>query len=69
VLAACVEALYIDPTPAAVELTQHSDDENYLTDYIDGALHGAFAVDRTPDEVGEPLREAMIGKIRSSAPV
>lgn len=68
VLAACVQALRIDPTLAAVEMTQHSGDENYLADYIDGTLRGALGVDWTPDEVGKPLREAMIEKIRSSAP-
>jgi phenylpyruvate tautomerase PptA (4-oxalocrotonate tautomerase family) len=67
VMAACVEALGIDPTLAAVEMTQHSGDENYLEDYVDGVLRGGLGVDWTPDEVGKPLRQAMIEKMRASA--
>ena len=67
VMAACVAALRIDPTLASVEMTQHSGDENYLEDYIEGVLRGGLGVDWTPDEVGKPLRQAMIEKLRASA--
>jgi phenylpyruvate tautomerase PptA (4-oxalocrotonate tautomerase family) len=68
VLAACVETLGIDPTLAAVEMTQHSGDEIYLADYVDGVLRGALGVDWAPNEVGNPLRESMIENIRSTTP-
>ena len=67
VFGACVEALGIDPTLAALEMTQHAGDENYLEDYVDGVLRGALGSDWTPDEVGKPLRQAMVEKLRVAA--
>jgi len=65
-LAACVQTLRIDPTLASVEMTQHSGNEIYLEDYVDGVLRGALGPDWTPDEVGQPLRQAMIEKMREA---
>ena len=68
VLAALPEALRIDPTLAAAEMTQHSGDENYFAGYIDGVLRAALGVDWTPDEVGKPPRDVMIDRVHASAP-
>jgi hypothetical protein len=51
------------------KMTQRSGDENYLADYIYGTLRGALGVDWTPDEVGEPLRDATAGLHRGRVPV
>jgi hypothetical protein len=67
VLAVCVQTLGIDPTLASVEMTQHSGDENYLEDYVDGVLRGTLGPDWTPDEISRPLRQSMIEKMRTSA--
>lgn len=68
VLAACVEVLGIDPTCAAVEVTQHAGDEIYREDYVDGVLRGALGRDWSPNEIGKPLRQAMMDSLRASAP-
>jgi hypothetical protein len=63
-----VEVLGIDPALDAIEMTQHSGDENYPAEYIEGGLHGALGSDWMPDEVNNPVHGAVTEKLRAEVP-
>jgi phenylpyruvate tautomerase PptA (4-oxalocrotonate tautomerase family) len=44
------KALDIRPDHFTVEFTQHAGDESYREYFVDGAFHGGFAPDWTPEE-------------------
>lgn len=65
-LGALVEALELDPTLTAVEMTQHAGDEIYLEAFVDGVLLGGLGKDWSPDEPGKPLIHALIAEKRAA---
>ncbi len=65
-LAALVDALGLDPTLTAVEMTQHAGDEVYAEAYVDGVLQGGLGKDWTPDETKQSLMDTLIAEKRAA---
>lgn len=66
-LAAVSEALDLDPTLTAVEMTQHAGDENYLEAYVDGALQGGLGKDWNPSETERSMMDSLIAEKRGAS--
>ena len=61
-LAAVSQALELDPTLTAVEMTQHAGDEIYLEAHVDGVLQGGLGKDWNPGETERSMMETLIAE-------
>jgi phenylpyruvate tautomerase PptA (4-oxalocrotonate tautomerase family) len=61
-LAAVSQALELDPTLTAVEMTQHAGDEIYLERYVNGVLQGGLGKDWSPSETERSMMETLIAE-------
>lgn len=65
-MAACVNALGLDPLLMSVEFTQHSGDEIFRTILIDGVIRGGLSKDWSAAETTTPLVETLRKEQRAS---